>query len=77
MAAKGEKKVKYIPLSDTESVKVEAVHRKPQKSVEVEVSPYELVAQMKDYLTKDPGSDEVLKKREKLAIMTALNGGGK
>ena len=72
MAAKGEKKVKYIPLSDTESVKVETVCREPQKPVEVEVSPYELVAQMKDYLTKVPGSDEVLKKREKRAIMTAL-----
>lgn len=74
MAAKGEKKVKYIPLSDTESVKVEAVHRKPQKSVEVEVSPYELVAQMKDYLKKEPGSDEVLSKRQKRAVMSALEG---
>ena len=74
MAAKGEKKVKYIPLSDTESVKVEAVHRKPQKSVEVEVSPYELVAQMKDYLKKEQGSDEVLSKRQKRAVMSALEG---
>ena len=72
MAAKGEKKVKYIPLSDTESVKVEAVCREPQKSAKVVLSPYDLVAQMKDYLTKVPGSDEVLKKREKRAIMTAL-----
>jgi len=74
MAAKGEKKVKYIPLSDTESVKVEAVYRKPQKPVEVEVSPYELVAQMKDYLKKAPGSDEVLSKRQKRAVMSALEG---